>query len=407
MKVSTSIYFDLRRSKSKEKYPVKLRITFNRKTKYYPTKYSLSKDEYEKVIAEKPRGKYKEIKFELSTIEKDAIGIIEKLPYFSFEAFEKKQTAKNYDSNNLYSYMDQKIDELIRVDSHRTAEVYTCAKNSIYKFHTKPVLSIIDVTQEFLKKYEIWMQRNDKSITTTSMYLRCLRHVCNRSMEENQYDPAIYPFRKKNYIIPQPRNIKKSLSHEELKQLYEFPVEPGSQESLYRDIWFFSYLCNGINMKDICMLKHKDVQGEHIYFRREKTKNTSRNSLPVDVPLVDEAIAIMRRWGTKTSSPDDYVFPFLNYRMTVQEVIARVKQETKQTNKYIDRLAKALKIEKKITTYTARHTYATTLKRLGVSVAFIGEQLGQKNTSTTERYLDSIEDEKKFEIANKLLDFKK
>ena len=71
----------------------------------------------------------------------------------------------------------------------------------------------------------------------------------------------------------------------------------------------------------------------------------------------------------------------------------------------IEKIAGELKISKKVTTYTARHSYSTILKRSGASIEFISEQLGHKDTKTTQAYLDSFEDDTKREFAKKLTDF--
>lgn len=405
MNVTTAIIQDKRRLKKDGTYPVKLRITYNRNNKIYKTKFSFTVEDFDKIMSQKPRGDFKDFRMDLNEIEIKALEVIDKLPYFTFENFEKRYLKVNFDTEDLFSYYNEKINELIEVESIRTADIYKCALSSISKFHGKSKLSLFDVNPEFLKKYELWMRKNGKSITTTSMYLRTLRHIYNRSTEENYFEPKLYPFRKNKYSIPEPRNIKKALNLNEIQRLYLYPAEPGSKEEFCRDIWFFTYLCNGINMKDICMLQHKDIQDNHIYFRREKTKNTSRNSKPIVVVIIGEVQEIMDKWATKKKKPIDFVFPFLEKGLSVYQLIGRVKQVTKMTNDYIKRVAKEVGIDKNITTYWARHSFATVLNRSNVGISFISDALGHKSVQTTESYLDSFEDDTKNEIANKLLQF--
>ena len=93
--------------------------------------------------------------------------------------------------------------------------------------------------------------------------------------------------------------------------------------------------------------------------------------------------------------------------MDAIKITAVIRQTTKNINKHIDDIAKALKITKRVTTYTARHSFATVLKRSGVSTEFISESIGHADLRTTENYLDSFEDDAKVENAKKLLDFGK
>ena len=132
-------------------------------------------------------------------------------------------------------------------------------------------------------------------------------------------------------------------------------------------------------MKNIALLKYQDIDDEKIIFKRAKTIHTSRkNSKPVIVVLFEEITEIINRLGNKPAKENQYVFPVLNETMTPEMKHARVKQEIQNTNKYIRRIAKAAGIEKVITTYTARHTYSTVLKRSGASIEFISESLGLK-----------------------------
>jgi integrase len=74
-------------------------------------------------------------------------------------------------------------------------------------------------------------------------------------------------------------------------------------------------------------------------------------------------------------------------------------------NKYIKRIAKNVGIKENISTYSARHSFATVLKRSGINLSFISEALGHSNMKTTESYLDSFEDDTRKANAMKLLDF--
>ena len=75
-------------------------------------------------------------------------------------------------------------------------------------------------------------------------------------------------------------------------------------------------------------------------------------------------------------------------------------------NDWIKRILKNLEINKKGTTYVARHTFSTVLKRSGVSTEYIQEALGHSDIKTTENYPDSFEKEVKKEFAQRVTSFK-
>ena len=405
MQVTTSIVLDKRKQLKDSSYPVKLRIIYNRKSRLYKTGLSLTEEEFKKTMGKAPKRKYKDYRLELNQIEAEAIDAIEKMDSFSFETFKSKFKKKAINTLDIFEVFKIKIDELKKEEQLGTMNMYKYALSSLRNFTPTQTLHIKDVTVPFLKRYEKWMLAKGRSLTTIGIYMRDLRTVYNMAIEENQIKNINYPFGKKKYQIPAPRNVKKSLTIKEIKLLYEYKPEPGSSEQKYRDLWFFSYLCNGINMKDICLLQHKNIQGGHIYFYRKKTINSVRDSEPIDVVLLEETKAILDRWATKSDYPEAYVFPFITHDMSAERKDAATKQVTKLTNKYIRRIAQKVGIDKPVSTYWARHSYATILMRANVGTEFISKQLGHKSLKTTANYLGSFEDDAKTEIAKKLLDF--
>jgi integrase len=114
---------------------------------------------------------------------------------------------------------------------------------------------------------------------------------------------------------------------------------------------------------------------------------------------------IVDRQGIKSEDINSYIFPIIDPSESLSKQRADVQQMTKMINKHMGKVAKNLGIDKKVTTYTARHTFSTILKRSGVGIQAISEALGHTSTNTTKAYLDSFDDDSKKEMAKKLLDF--
>ena len=171
-----------------------------------------------------------------------------------------------------------------------------------------------------------------------------------------------------------------------------------------RDIWLFSFYCNGMNMTDICHLTHENIQDNFIYYFRSKTIRTQREKKPIEVYLAEPALMIIKRWAVRLISPDDFIFSILNKGMDYEEQFWASKNFTRSVNHYMGSLAKQLEINCKLTTYVARHSYATLLKFMGTSIEEISESLGHSNVSTKKSYLDSFPKEHKKDTANKLVD---
>ena len=159
-------------------------------------------------------------------------------------------------------------------------------------------------------------------------------------------------------------------------------------------------------MKDIARLRFNNIDGNSITFIRSKTERSTRYyQKPVVAHLTDKAQEIIEKWGNKPKDPENYIFPILLEGLSPREELMKVRQFTKTMNKYLKRIASKLGIEKNLTTYSARHSFSTVLKRSGASIEFISESLGHKDIRTTESYLDSFEDDKRKEFAEKLTDF--
>ena len=250
---TAAIILETRIQRKDRTHPVKLRITHNRQRRYYTMKrknnaLAFNKDTYSKIISERPRGDFKEIRMFINELEKQATEVIEKLQVFSFEVFERKYFGASEDEKNLFSCLRNTATELRIEGRISTAIAYECTLNSLKKFIKKPVLSFDRIDVPFLNKYEKWMLGNGNSNTTTGIYLRNVRTMFNEAQRNGIVKLEQYPFGRRKYEIPAGGNIKKALTQAEISLIANYPVMDGTSEHYYRDLWLFSFLCNGINI---------------------------------------------------------------------------------------------------------------------------------------------------------------
>jgi integrase len=410
----TGIILETRKNNGKGLHPVKLRITFGKDRKYYTLKgldkkslYMTSVD-FDKI---QTSIKLKPLKIHLTEIEKSAMNVIKELNIFSFDSFETKYFAKLKDNDDLFSIMSATSKEFREAGKISTAVTYECALNSLKEFTGKEKFSFSLLTVKFLKSYEKWMltpraiegKETSKvnSRTTVSIYLRTVRTIFNKVKPIG----IIYPFGKsKNglYAVPKGRNTKKALSQSDVAQIAAYKAARGTIEQRSRDYWLFSYLCNGINMKDVARLKYSNIDGNKIKLVRAKTADTVEEQTIIDIPITRPIRRIIDCWGIKPELPDQYIFDILKAEMTPEAEYKAIRQTVQTTNKNMEKVCKALGIER-ATTYTARHSFATVLKRSGASIEFISESLGHKSKQTTMNYLANFEDKEKEKWANMLL----
>jgi integrase/recombinase XerD len=414
MKPITVIILDTRRKKETGKYPVKLRVTFLRKQHYYPVGGDLTEDDFllmqnpdtsDKKVDRKTKNQLNEYRVKCNAIQVRAIEIIDKINEFSFRVFENKFYQHRISSNDLIGYYEEIIQRKKKNNQIGTAANYTNSLTSLKKFC--PKLQFNDITVDFLKEYERWLLTNKKSISTVGIYLRPLRAVLNEAIAEGLITKEnSYPFGKRKYQIPASRNIKKALSLDEIGKIFRYKAIEGTWKQRARDYFIFSYLGNGINMKDIALLKLKDIDGEYIRFSRAKTLYTNRTgSMPISIYLSTEMKEIIKRWKNSDSTPESLLFPIIGTALNPEKERETIKQFVKMINKYIKLIAIEVGINKPITTYYARHSFATILRRSGASTELISESLGHSSLKTTYSYLDSFEDEKKKEMLTALTNF--
>ena len=410
-KATIKIMPDTRSMRKDGTHPIKLRVLYLRDHRYFGTGIAVSPEDWEKIASRKARGQLKEVQSEILAIESKAQAIIDSIGAFTFKRFQDAYNGIPSQETNdttrklrlVYDVFEVYVADVKAMGRAGTAASYKDAMTSFRKFADK--LYFEDVTPAFLRKYEQARLDKGNSLTTIGMHVRALRAIFNYAIEKGIVQATFYPFGKRKYQIPKGANVKKALVHADVMKIANYtPQFPDLWEEQARDLWLFSYVCNGMNIKDVCNLKYKNIDVDKLVFTRQKTEHTMRsNPKSITAYLPEKALEIIERWGTKPENPDSYVFPFYEMGMDAERKLAVSKQIIQNINKWMKYIGKELGINAPITTYTARHTFSTVLKRSGASVEFISESLGHSDLKTTENYLAGFEDEHRKEMSKKLL----
>ncbi len=241
-----------------------------------------------------------------------------------------------------------------------------------------------------------------RTYTTIGLYLRAIRVLINDAKRYDVIKESQYPFGKGKYEIPTGFGRKLALTLPQIKSIVNYAGNPVTEK--YRDLWFFSYLCNGINFTDLIQLKYSNIQNGEISYFRAKTIRTSKVKKEIHAILTPEIEMIIEKWGNHTRKPDQYIFPYLNGKESQMEIRAKAQDIIHRTNDRLKEIGEDLKIDN-LSTYSARHSFATVLKRSGANIAFISESLGHADQKTTENYLASFEQEERIKNAALLTKF--
>ena len=256
-----------------------------------------------------------------------------------------------------------------------------------------------DVDVNWLVRYEKWLRKKGNKDTTIGILFRTLRSVYNKAIQSRCARKSDYPF--DDYKInkfdtsTRKRAIPKT---QVLKIMKSEPLPNGKHQymELSQDIFIFSYLCGGINFTDIANLTAANIIQGRLQYIRQKTGK------PISIGICEEAQKIISKYESVSNG---YLFPILDKtkHKTSQQKQNRIHKILGKINSNLQFLAQQIGLESNLTTYVARHSFASVLKKSGASVALISEALGHSDITTTQIYLDSFDNEQIDEAMKSLL----
>ncbi len=239
----------------------------------------------------------------------------------------------------------------------------------------------------FLEKFEGWMRSKGNKETTLSFQMRTLRAMFNRAIKAKIVSREKNPFNEYKISKFNTRTPKRALSKADMMKIIDADCSQGKEiEQFAHDIFVFSYLCGGISFVDIANLTPANIADGRLIYHRQKTHGA------INVPLSEKAKAIIGKYDSHCEQAG-YLFPILDERVHITPLQKknRVHKMCSRVNVALRNIAKRLKIKATVTTYVARHSFATVLKKSGVNIGIISEALGHHSLKTTQIYLGAFE----------------
>jgi len=341
-----------------------------------------------------------EIQFQIATKVKEYEKKIQRL-----EALEIPITFETLFNNNgqqfnitVGDYFEQIIERLEKVEKYGSASKHKVTLSLMRQFRSVDIhFNQIDLN--YLREFEIFLRQRHNQNNSIATKFSVLKAVYNKALSENVFIAKSHPFNQFKVGSFWTTTRKRAITKEDILTLFALDLSNRDfYTQLAKDIFLFSYFMAGINFKDIALLKYCDIQNGSIYYTRGKTGKI------MNCKLNEEAKKIISKYDQE-STTEDYIFPILNRNIhnTERQILNRVHKVLGHINACLQQLSKELGLQIPLTTYTARHTYATVLKRSGVNIALISESLGHSDISTTQIYLDSFENSQIDEAMKNLL----
>lgn len=295
--------------------------------------------------------------------------------------------------DDLRLYMPEVIEMLKREGKFPAMHVYACTLRSYEKFcaeerypkNTTASLSMQEIfTHERLKEYEDWLAGQQSSPNTISTYMRTLQAVYNRWMSPGieGYNPVLF----KDVYTKVESRTKRALTAEQMEQLRntDFSVLTLRQQQVLT-YFLLMFMLRGMPFIDLAHLRKSDLRNRRITYRRHKTGKL----MVVDVP--PDAMRLLQKYRDKTDS--EYLFPLLHGGLFMEEHHHRYQETLRHFNRELARLMKQLLPGVSVSSYTARHTWATLAYHSGVPVGLISQSLGHSSIRVTMTYLKPFDAE--------------
>jgi integrase/recombinase XerD len=321
--------------------------------------------------------------------------VIDGIPIGKFSLSEFKEQYKNKDAqaiapetesvaDHFKKYQDAEWDR----DKVKNALGYQSARASFEAFKPKMLLS--DISTDTLKDYRHYMKKNGKSLATTGMYLRKLRTIFLKAIEDRVLSADTKsPFGRNKFVIPTSPRKKNPLSTVDLNKLIKYKPD-NEEKQKAKDFWLLCFYCGGRNAIDLLYLKYNDVTAKTITFtHRQKTEDTDENQQPVVVPISKEIKDILNRQAQKKVDNDTYVFSVLNDKLDASQIVNRRHDFLRDRNEGLKLIAADLKIEP-FKMQQSRHTALNELRRRGADMSQIQIVAGHKSEKTTDIYMESM-----------------
>lgn len=290
--------------------------------------------------------------------------------------------------NTFFNFMENVIERLRQLNHIGTAKNYRAALGSFRQFRSNVDISIASIDHVLMEDYQAYMTSTDLTPNSISFYMRILRAVYNRAVEQELTENR-RPFRTVFTGVEKTR--KRAISISDIKRIRDLDLSLKPNLEFARDLFLFLFFCRGMSFIDAAFLKKSDIQSCVLFYRRHKTGQS------LHIKVIKQIEEIIDRYSNKDSP---YLLPIItrpgeDERRQYETALHRV-------NKALKTITEMIKLPVTLTTYVSRHAWATIAKSKNIPVNVISDALGHDSIATTQIYLASI-DASTVDQANELI----
>ena len=277
----------------------------------------------------------------------------------------------------LLRYINAQIERKQELKKVGMAAAYKSTRSSLAKFIGRPDVRMSEVDLAFVRRYEDFLYSNGASGNTVSYYLRNLRSLYNQAVTDGYHPRGEYPFAKAQ--TRPAKTVKRALSRTDMQNLADLNLENEPELEFTRDLYLFSFYAQGMAFVDIVLLKKTDICNGVLTYSRHKSKQLIR------IVVTPQMQGVIDKYNTE----NEYLFPIISgeYASGYQ----KYRLALGRINRHLKKIAVVADIKVPLTTYTARHTWATLARDYGAPISVISAGLGHTSEEMTRVYLKDFD----------------
>lgn len=281
----------------------------------------------------------------------------------------------------LSNFVEELITELDLNHQQRTGRAYRSMLNSFIEFNEGRDILLSRLDNVVVKRFEMHLKNKDKSLNTISFYMRNLRAVYNKAVKMHLIARCDYsPF--DNVYTGIEKTSKRAIKKNSIDKFFELNLDFDKNMNKAKHLFIFSFCSRGMSFIDMAFLKKTDITGGYIKYRRSKTKQL------LEIKITEEIAKIISLYKEEMKA-SPYLLPIIEN----PEADTRLQYESalRTYNNRLERISRILKLSTPLTSYVARHSWATIAKSKNIPLSVISEGLGHNSPQTTQIYLASFD----------------
>lgn len=281
---------------------------------------------------------------------------------------------------NIIDYMSCLASRKREAGKESSADLYRAVGNRLHRFTKGSRLPFSGITTALIEAFAASLHAEGLAVNTVNSYLSTLRAAYHHAARAELFEPGKDPFVRLH--LRREKTAKRAIDTAQIKKMMQ-AREQQEDASLCRalDLFIFCFLACGMPFVELAYLTGKNIVGNEIVYHRRKTGTLVR------IGITPAMRILLDRYRRKDSC---YLFPVLTEG---KDRYTDYKAALYRYNTLLKKVGVLLHIPGKLTTYVARHSWATEALRKNTPVAVIGQALGHTSEKTTRTYLADLDQE--------------